>query len=153
MKEETFTIERTPLNAPMLSDLKGKKVLLPATPCDSCWTSKEDECKTKEIACSDFVHYINKGIIRDENRIPDRHNFLKINPHLKDITVTNDKVEKIEGGTTFQKEMKLLNKLRIRSLEEIDMYFDNKTSLEKAKIACVVYGLVLKSDSLGLKDD
>lgn len=137
----------------MLSDLKEKKVLLPATPCDNCWTSKEEECKTKEIACADFVHYINKGIIKDENRIPDRDNFLKINPHIKDIVVANDKIEKVEGWTTFQKEMKLINKLRIRSLEEIDMYFDNKTSLEKAKIACVVYGLVLKSDSLGLKDD
>lgn len=147
MKEENFTIERTPLNAPSLSELKAKKVILPETPCDNCWTSKEEDCKSKEIACPDFVHYINKGIIRDEERIPDRDNFLKINPHLKDIVVVNNNIETMEGWTTLQKELKLLNKLRIVSLQEIEKYFENKTTLEKVKIACITYGLVLKADS------
>lgn len=132
----------------MLSDLKEKKVLLPETPCDKCWTSTKEECESKEIACSDFVRYINKGIIRDEDRIPNKDNFLKINPHLNKIVVaTTTDPEPVEGWTTLQKELKLLNKLRITSLQEIDKYFENKTSIEKAKIACVVYGLILKADS------
>lgn len=130
----------------MLSDLKEKKVLLPEIPCDNC-SNKQEECKIKEIACSDLVYYINKGIIRSEDRIPNRDNFLKINPYMKNVVVANTDVEPIKEWTTLQKELKLLNKLRIVSLEEIEKYFENKTTLEKVKIACVTYGLVLKADS------
>lgn len=133
----------------MLSDLKEKKVILPETPCDKCF-HKKAECEAEEIACSDFVYYINKGFVRDEDRVPDRDNFLKINPHLKDMFIATTDTEPIKLNkewTTLQKELKLLNKLRIVSLEEIEKYFNNKSSLEKVKIACITYGLVLKADS------
>lgn len=152
MKEESFTIDTVPLNAPSLSSLKNKKILLPETPCDNCF-NKELECEKNKIACPDFRHYINKGIIKDENRIPTKETYLKINNlKIEDITKKENKIHIVEQGTTLQKELKLLNKLRIRSLEEIESYFEDSTTLEKAKLACIVYGLVLRSDIIGCEE-
>ena len=153
MKEEAFTIETTPLNAPSLSDLKAKKTTLPEIPCDKCWVSNHDECQKKEIACSDLLYYLNKGIIRDEDRIPSREIYLKINNKINKVVKSeNDKIQGVDQLTTLQKELKLLNKLRVESLEVIDNFFNDKSTLDKAKVACVVYGLILKSDIIGLGD-
>jgi len=150
MKEEIFTIETTPLNAPSLSDLKAKKILLPETPCDKCFASTKDICSEKEIACRDLLHYISKGEVVDKDRIPIKDIYLKINNKADSIVKSdNNKIQGVDQLTTLQKELKLLNKLRVESLEEIDKYFNDKTTLDKAKVACVVYGLILKSDLIG----
>ena len=152
MKGEKYTIEKTPLNAPSLSDSKAKKIILPETPCDKCWFGNKDECQKKEIACSDLSYYLSKGIVRDEERIPDRDTYLKITGKEEGVIISDgNETQIIDAGTTLHKELKLLNKLRVRSLEEIEKYFDNKTTLEKAKVACIVYGLILKSDTIELQ--
>lgn len=127
---------------------------MPEIPCDKCSVSNNDECQKKQIACADLSYYISKGIIRDEGREPNRDIYLKINNKVDSIVKPdNNKIQGVDQLTTLQKELKLLNKLRIESLEVIDKFFNDKSTLDKAKVACVVYGLILKSDLIGLGDE
>lgn len=127
--------------------------MLPETPCDKCFASTKESCSEKEIACNDLLYYINKGDVIDKERMPNKGIYLKINNKTDSIVKSdNNKIQGVDQPTTLQKELKLLNKLRVKSLEIIDDYFDNKAKLDKAKMACVVYGLVLKSDLIGLQE-
>jgi hypothetical protein len=152
MKEETYIIKTVPLIGPTLSELKRERILLPETPCDKCRLYTHEYCQEREIACKDFRYFIDKGKVRIKWRDPDTETFFQINPKLKRHEMAQELMivgEKETGAVdNFYKERDLIERLRIRSLEEIDNYFNNKTSAEKAKIACVVYSLVLKADTV-----
>lgn len=150
MKAEEFIIKTHPLTEPTLLDLRERWEQLPETPCDNCKYT-HDWCQAREIACKDFQHYISFGKVRLKWREPDTETFFEINPKLKRHEMAQELTIPEKSLTPEQiilKESEFIEKLRIKSLEEIDKYFNDKGSLEKAKMGCVVYSLVLKSDNI-----
>lgn len=137
---EVYRIDLTPLNAPTLSEAKANKYILPEIPCDKCRYT-EDYCQSHYIACRDFRNYIECGTIKTDNRFPKRKYYRQINPKEK-IPMPE------ELKTTLNEEQELTQKLEIKSLKIIDLYFDNKEDIDKAKIACLTYGLLLKRKQL-----
>jgi hypothetical protein len=151
MKAEEYIIKTHPLTDPTLLELEKTWERLPETPCDNCWHTHK-YCQNREIACKDFAYYILSGKVRNKWREPNTEIFFEINPKLKRHEMSEE-LATIEEEPNFtpvyvaRKEKELLEKLRIKSLEGIDKYFNDKGTLEKAKIGCIVYSLVLKADS------
>lgn len=147
MKQETYSINQVPLTAPSLSILKERKYILPETPCDHCFQDRR-QCEKYALACKDFAMYIDKGKVRNKYRYPTREMFLKINPDFR----TKELPEMSEAIVKEQKDEKtLLNDIRVGALSAIDDFLSGSADIEKARIACLVYGLVLKADTIAMQ--
>lgn len=137
MKQETYTIERPPTGV-LISDLKDN---LEKTPCRNC---KYDlDCKKNNLACKDFAYYMETGKVVEKSRYPTRQIRLQIFPHER--TPMEKALIKPED---IKKELETINGLKMKSLAAMDLFFEDKIDLEKVKVACVIYGLMLKTQSL-----
>lgn len=137
MKHETYTI----LKAPTGVSISGLKDNLEKTPCQNC---KFDlDCKKNGLACKDFGYYMETGKIREKSRYPSRQIRLQIFPHER-----NQMEKAVIKPEDIKKELEVINSLKIKSLAAMDLFFDDKIDLEKVKISCVIYGLMLKTQQL-----
>lgn len=139
MKQEVFIPTIDKYTGISLSTLKKEPIEI--TPCHNC---KYDlDCKKNEIACKDFGYYIETGKIREKNRYPSRQIRLQIFPHER--TQMEKALIKPED---IKKEQETINGLMMKALSAMDLFFEDKIDLEKVKVACVIYGLMLKARHL-----